>query len=62
MDEGIKRKKVLIVEDDASIGRILGQILGKMDREHSLVLSAPTEILIAGEDVMTLDQLVELLK
>jgi DNA-binding NtrC family response regulator len=40
VDEGIKRKKVLIVDDDAAIGRILGQILGKMEREHSLALSA----------------------
>jgi len=40
MDEGIKRKKVLIVDDDASIGRILARILKKMDRGYSLALSA----------------------
>ncbi|MDO9110648.1 MAG: response regulator, partial [Desulfatirhabdiaceae bacterium] len=54
MDEGIKRKKVLIVDDDASIGRILGQILGKMDREHFLALSAEEARLLLKEDAFDL--------
>jgi putative two-component system response regulator len=40
MDEDIKRKKVLLVEDDASIGCILGRILEKMHRGTSLAPSA----------------------
>jgi putative two-component system response regulator len=40
MDEDIKRKRVLIVDDDASIGRLLERILRKMHREGSLALSA----------------------
>ena len=40
MDEDIKRKKVLIVDDDAAIGRMLQRILKKMHREGSLAQSA----------------------
>lgn len=40
MDEAIKGKKVLIVDDDASIGRMLGRILNKMQRGYSFALSA----------------------
>ena len=54
MDEGIKRKKVLIVDDDAAIGRILGQILEKMDREPSLALSAEQARLLLKEDAFDL--------
>ncbi|MCX5883124.1 MAG: response regulator [Deltaproteobacteria bacterium] len=50
MDEGRKRKKVLVVDDDASIGRILGRILGKMDRECALVLSAEEARLMLKEE------------
>jgi putative nucleotidyltransferase with HDIG domain len=54
MNEGIKRKKILIVDDDASIGRLLGQILGKMDSGHSLALSAEQARLMLKEDAFDL--------
>lgn len=54
MGEDILRKKVLVVDDDASIGRILGRILKKMDRESSLALSAEQARLLFKEDAFDL--------
>lgn len=54
MDEGIKRKKVLVVDDDVAIGRILGRILGKMDREHSVALSAEEARLMLKKEAFDL--------
>ena len=54
MDEGINRKKVLVVDDDVAIGRILGRILGKMDREHSVALSAEQARLMLKKEAFDL--------
>ena len=54
MDEGIKRKKVLVVDDDVAIGRILGRVLGKMDREHSMALSAEQARLMLKKEAFDL--------
>ena len=54
MGEDMKRKKVLVVDDDASIGRILGRILKNMDREYSLALSAEDARLLLKEEAFDL--------
>jgi putative two-component system response regulator len=54
MDEDIKRKSILIVDDDASIGRILGRILQKMDRGYSLALSAEAARRLLKEETFDL--------
>jgi HD-GYP domain-containing protein (c-di-GMP phosphodiesterase class II) len=36
MHPDIEQKKVLVVDDDAAIGRILSRILTKMDRKYSV--------------------------
>jgi putative two-component system response regulator len=54
MDEDLKRKRVLIVDDDASIGRVLERILKKMHRECSLALSAEEARLLLKEEAFDL--------
>lgn len=40
MDEETSGKKILIVDDEASVGRTLGRILKRMDRVYSVAFSA----------------------
>ncbi len=40
MDKETSRSKVLIVDDEAPVGRTLGRILNRMDREYSVASSA----------------------
>jgi len=54
MDEDIKRKNILIVDDDASIGRMLGRILKKMHQECSLALSAEEARRLLKEEAFAL--------
>jgi putative two-component system response regulator len=54
MHPDIEQKKVLVVDDDAAIGRILGRILTKMDREYSVAASAEEARLLLKEEVFDL--------
>jgi putative two-component system response regulator len=54
MEDIDKRKRVLIVDDDASIGRVLERILKKMHRECSLALSAEEARLLLKEEAFDL--------
>ncbi len=54
MGEDTKRNKVLVVDDDASIGRILGHILKKMDRECVLASCAEEARLLLKEETFDL--------
>ena len=54
MESRTKQKKVLIVDDDASIGRMLGRILKNLNRENSLAQSAEEARLLIKEDVFDL--------
>jgi len=54
MEDRTNRGKILIVDDDASIGRLLERILKKMHREGSLALSAEEARRLLKEEVFDL--------
>ncbi|MEW6666527.1 MAG: HD domain-containing phosphohydrolase [Thermodesulfobacteriota bacterium] len=54
MHEGTKGKKVLIVDDEASVGRTLGRILRGTNRECSLALNAEEARRILREETFDL--------